>query len=37
LNETEPLLCLAPSHHDHQLGESFGIHLEVEHVICFPN
>ncbi|GAC28409.1 ABC transporter ATP-binding protein [Brumicola pallidula] len=36
LNQGEPLLCLAPSHHDHQIGESFGIHLEVEHVICFP-
>jgi iron(III) transport system ATP-binding protein len=31
----DKLLCLAPSHHDHKLGESFGIHLEVEHVICF--
>jgi len=36
LNENDNLLCLAPSHHDHQIGESFGIHLEVEHVICFP-
>jgi len=36
-SETEVLLCLAPSHHDHQVGESFGIHLEVEHVICFRN
>lgn len=37
LNDTDTLLCLAPSHHDHQVGESFGIHLEVEHVICFSN
>lgn len=37
LKEGEPLLCLAPSHHDHKIGESFGIHLEVQHVICFPN
>ena len=36
LNDNDSLLCLAPSHHDHQIGESFGIHLEVEHVICFP-
>ncbi len=35
-NENQTLLCLAPSHHDHHLGESFGIHLEVEHVICYP-
>ncbi|MBF7073238.1 ABC transporter ATP-binding protein [Glaciecola sp. MH2013] len=35
-NSDELLLCLAPSHHDHAIGESFGIHLEVEHVICFP-
>lgn len=31
----EQVLCLAPSHHDHQIGESFGIHLSIEHVICF--
>lgn len=35
-DKKQSLLCLAPSHHDHQVGESFGIHLEVEHVICFP-
>lgn len=35
-DKKQTLLCLAPSHHDHQLGESFGIHLELEHVICFP-
>lgn len=35
-NEKQTLLCLAPSHHDHAVGESFGIHLEVEHVICYP-
>jgi iron(III) transport system ATP-binding protein len=34
-NSNETLLCLAPSHHDHAVGESFGIHLEIEHVICF--
>lgn len=35
LNGSQTLLCLAPSHHDHQVGESFGIHLELEHIICF--
>jgi iron(III) transport system ATP-binding protein len=35
-NEEQTLLCLAPSHHDHHIGESFGIHLELEHVICYP-
>lgn len=34
-NSTETLLCLAPSHHDHAVGENFGIHLEIEHVIFF--
>jgi len=35
-NFDEQVLCLAPSHHDHQIGESFGIRLSIEHVICFP-
>lgn len=34
-NFSEQVLCLAPSHHDHQLGESFGIRLSIKHVICF--
>lgn len=34
-NFSEQVLCLAPSHHDHQIGESFGIRLSIEHVICF--
>jgi iron(III) transport system ATP-binding protein len=34
-NFNEQVLCLAPSHHDHQIGESFGINLSIEHVICF--
>lgn len=31
----EKVLCFAPSHHNHEIGESFGIRAEVEHVICF--
>ncbi|WP_371195483.1 ABC transporter ATP-binding protein [Glaciecola sp. SC05] len=34
-NFSEQVLCLAPSHHDHHIGESFGIRLSIEHVICF--
>lgn len=34
-NFEEQVLCLAPSHHDHDIGESFGIRLSIEHVICF--
>lgn len=33
----EQVLCLTPSHHDHQIGEHFGICLELEHIIYFPN
>ena len=31
----ETVLCFAPSHHNHGVGETFGIRAEVEHVICF--
>lgn len=31
----ETVLCFAPSHHNHAVGETFGIRAEVEHVICF--
>jgi iron(III) transport system ATP-binding protein len=31
----ETVLCFAPSHHNHEIGETFGIRAEVEHVICF--
>ncbi|MDP5032098.1 MAG: ABC transporter ATP-binding protein [Paraglaciecola sp.] len=30
------LLCLTPSHHDHQVGENFGIRLQLDHMIVFP-
>ncbi|MBT0587549.1 ABC transporter ATP-binding protein [Alteromonas oceanisediminis] len=31
------VLCLAPSHHDHNVGEYFGIRLALEHMMLFPN
>ncbi|MGB3724406.1 MAG: ABC transporter ATP-binding protein [Glaciecola sp.] len=31
----ERLLCFAPSHHNHNIGEAFGIRTNIEHVICF--
>lgn len=27
--------CLAPSHHDHQIGEVFGIQLDIKHLVYF--
>jgi iron(III) transport system ATP-binding protein len=36
-NFEEQVLCLAPSHHDRQIGESFGIRFSIEHVICFAS
>ncbi|MDH3673278.1 MAG: ABC transporter ATP-binding protein [Gammaproteobacteria bacterium] len=30
------LLCYAPSHHNHQLGEPIGIRIDVEHLVVFP-
>lgn len=29
------LLCLAPSHHDHNIGEQFGVRLELDHLVVF--
>ena len=29
------LLCLAPSHHDHQPGQRIGIRLEIDHLVIF--
>jgi len=28
--------CLAPSHHNHDLGEDVGLRLELEHLVVFP-
>ncbi|MFL0797430.1 MAG: ABC transporter ATP-binding protein [Cellvibrionaceae bacterium] len=30
------VLCLAPSHHDHHVGESIGIRLDIDHLVAFP-
>lgn len=30
-----PLLCLAPSHYDHAIGDEFGIRLDLAHKILF--
>lgn len=32
---SEKVLCFAPSHHNHQIGETFGIRVQLEHLICF--
>ncbi len=29
------VLCLAPSHHDHKIGEKIGIRLELDHLVIF--
>lgn len=36
LQSEQRILCMAPSHHDHQVGENFGIRLQLEHMIVFP-
>ena len=30
------VLSLVPSHHNHAIGESIGIRLEIDHVVAFP-
>jgi iron(III) transport system ATP-binding protein len=29
------ILCMAPSHHDHKIGQRIGIRLDVEHLVLF--
>lgn len=29
------VLCLAPSHHNHHIGERIGIHVEIDHLVIF--
>ena len=29
------VMCLAPSHHDHQVNERMGIRLDVDHLVTF--
>lgn len=31
------VMCLAPSHHDHKLGERIGVRLRIDHLVAFPN
>lgn len=37
LESQQELYCLASSHHNHALGESIGIKLDLDHLIIFPN
>jgi iron(III) transport system ATP-binding protein len=30
------VLCFAPSHHDHPIGEALGIRVEVDHLVILP-
>jgi iron(III) transport system ATP-binding protein len=30
------VLSLVPSHHNHAVGETIGIRLEIDHVVAFP-
>ena len=30
------VLCYAPSHHNHKIGEPIGIKLDLEHLVVFP-
>ncbi len=36
LNNGTRVLCLAPSHHNHQTGEQIGIRLSLAHLVIFP-
>ncbi len=30
------VLCLAPSHHNHKVGEQIGVKLDLDHLVVFP-
>lgn len=30
------LHCLAPSHHNHEIGEKIGVRLQLDHLVVFP-
>lgn len=36
LQSGNSVLCYAPSHHNHQIGEPIGIKLDLEHLVVFP-
>jgi len=31
------VMCLAPSHHDHNVGDSIGVRLRLDHLVAFPS
>lgn len=33
---THVMLCLAPSHHNHSIGDLFGFRVDLQHLIAFP-
>ena len=35
LSNTTHVLCFAPSHHNHHIGESIGIRIELDHLVIF--
>jgi iron(III) transport system ATP-binding protein len=35
LDSGATVLCLAPSHHDHKIGEKIGIRLAIDHLVMF--
>lgn len=37
LENGEQVYCFAPSHHNHQIGESIGIVVDAQHVVIYPN
>jgi len=36
LQSGNSVLCYAPSHHNHRIGEPIGIKLDLEHLVVFP-
>lgn len=37
LDTSEQVLCLALSHHNHNIGERIGIRLDLDHLVLFPH
>ena len=37
LPDNTKVLCLAPSHHDHKIGEKIGIKLDLDHLVIFSH
>lgn len=36
LTNGRSLLCIAPSHHDHAVGQQIGIRIDLDHSVLFP-